>query len=160
VIFDELWRLERRLVALQSARSRTLKRLREEQGSQLPFINAHEKAAWEKSIGQTDILRDEIERVKTTRLLKRANRLGLPVPSLTSHPISSDTWKETRIAPGHISYHLSRAAQSELRSRIRLEEKERREAVAFWVKDVLVPMLSVVLGIIGATTGLIAILRK
>jgi hypothetical protein len=44
--------------------------------------------------------------------------------------------------------YLSRTGQSALRSRIRQEEKERREAIAFWVKDVLLPMLFVLPGII------------
>jgi len=158
MIFDELWRLERQLGVRQRARSRTLKRLRQEPGSGgIAILSAREKPAWQEAGWEIDALRDEIERSNASRLIRRANRLGLPTPAFNvKESIDGETWE--RGITG--SYHLTRTAQADLRSRIRLEKKERREALAFWVKDILVPVLSVALGIIGATTGLIAVLHR
>jgi hypothetical protein len=103
---------------------------------------------------ETDMAQEQIQIILSAGLFHEANRLGIPGPRYTD--LDSDQWEQ-----GHNGQiYLSLKGQSELRSRIRQEEKERREATAFWVKDILVPVLSVLLGIIGATTGLVAILRK
>jgi hypothetical protein len=86
----------------------------------------------------------------------RANRLGRPTPDFNiDYEEEDETWEH-----GYTGAYLSRAAQSDLRRLIRQEEKEHRDALAFWVKDVLAPALSVVIYILGLTTGLIALLRK
>lgn len=103
---------------------------------------------------ETDMAQEQIQIVLSARLFHEANRLGIPSPRYTDP--DSDLWEQSH--NGQV--YLSLKGQSELRSRIRQEQKERREATAFWVKDILVPVLSVLLGIIGATTGLVAILRK
>lgn len=148
MIFDELWRMERR-----SARSKReferkyeLLKQRKECRDELGTL------AEEGTLDECNF-HDDIETIKSSRLLARANRLGLPTPDVDG---DSERWRRSYTG----SFYLIRAGQAELRSRIRLEEKERREAVAFWVKDVLVPVLSVVIGILGATAGLIALLRK
>jgi hypothetical protein len=64
------------------------------------------------------------------------------------------------VIPGRSVVLSDRIGQSELRSRIRQEEKERREVIAFWIKDILVPGLSSVVGILGATIGVIALHNK
>jgi hypothetical protein len=115
------------------------------------------EGATQETVFESDTLVDTIESLKSHHLLGRANRLGLPTPRFSADESNeNETW--ARAYTG--GYYLSRAAQSDLRSRIRLEEKERRETTAFWVKDILVPALSVLLGIIGATTGLVAVFHK
>jgi hypothetical protein len=141
VIFDELWRLEWRLARTERAHRRPMNVPMEEMES-----------VREKAMRKVNTLKHLIESTKSSRLLSRANRLGLPTPDFNmDYEDEDETWE---------SGHLTRTEQSDLRSRISVEEKERREAVAFWVKDVLVPVLSVVIGIFGATAGLIALLRK
>jgi hypothetical protein len=152
VILDKLWRLEWQIARTMRVHDRTIKRLKQRKASSEEIEMEAQEASWD-----SDTIRDEIESIKSFHLIGRAIRLGLPTPRFKAVEADEDeTWE--RGITG--KYYLSRAAQTELRSRIRLEKKEQREVTAFWVKDVLVPALSVLIGILGATAGLIAILHK
>jgi hypothetical protein len=82
-----------------------------------------------------------IEEAKSDYLVARAERLMIPVPSL----YDSKTW----IFDGGCRY-LTREAFVKLRSDIRAEEKARAERLLIWVPGVV--------GIIGALTGLAAVI--
>lgn len=152
MILDELWRLEWQSTRTMRAHDRTIKSLKQRKASRDEIESATQEASWDH-----DTFRDEIESTKSFRLIVRANRLGLPTPHFNVDKVDEDeTWERGYTAGAY----LTRTAQPDLRSRIRQEEKERREAWAFWVKDIFVPALSVLIGIVGATAGLVALLRK
>jgi hypothetical protein len=142
-------KLQREIDQIKRACARDVERPTQKGASQDEIQGILQDASFE-----TDMAQEQIQIILSAPLFHDANRLGIPGPRYTDP--DSDQWEQ-----GHNGQiYLSLKGQSELRSRIRQEEKERREATAFWVKDILVPVLSVLLGIIGATTGLVAILRK
>jgi hypothetical protein len=149
MVFDELWRLERQLAGTWRSHRRNMELLKQKKAGAKEMALAMHEATLE-----SDTLVDTIESIKSSRLLGRANRLSLP----TAHFKADED--ETWVCGYTGGRYLSRTAQSDLRSRIRQEEKERREAWAFWVKDIFVPAFSVLIGILGATAGLVALLRK
>jgi hypothetical protein len=144
MIFDELWRMERRQQKSKREFERKYKLMQQRKESREELNTAAEEAMMDDCN-----FYDDIETIKSSRLLGRANRLGLPTPES-----NGDTERWRRSYSG--SFYLTRTAQAELRSRIRVEEKERREDRAFWVKDVFVPLFSVGIGFLGAAAGVIA----
>lgn len=142
-------KLQREIDQIKRAYDRDVEHLRQKGASQDEIQGLLQDASFE-----TDMAQEQIQIILSARLFHEANRLGIPSPRYTD--AGSDLWEQAH--NGQI--YLSVKGQSYLRSSIRQEEKERREATAFWVKDILVPVLSMLLGIIGATTGLVAIFRK
>ena len=81
----------------------------------------------------------------TSRLVGKATKLFLPLPKQ-----NDQNWKRgTMISPGNI---LTEDGIMELRSAIRRDQKERRDAY--------VSVTTLVIGLIGATTGLLAVILK
>jgi hypothetical protein len=144
-----VWQLQRKIDRIKRAYDRDVERLTQTGANHDEIQCLLQDASFE-----TDMAQEQIQIILSARLFHKVNRLGIPSPRYTDP--DSDLWERSH--RGQV--YLSLKGQSELRSRIRQEEKERREATAFWVKDILVPVLSVLLGIIGATTGLVAIFRK
>jgi hypothetical protein len=155
MIFDKLWQLERQLARSNDAYKRKRKQLEMRKASLEEMQNAGEEANW-----TTNTIRHLIEGEKSSRLLSRADHLGLATPRYKiNENDESDEDKAWEVGYTGIAY-LSRAAQFDLRNQIRMEEKARRDDLEFWVKVIIVPVLSVVIGILGATAGLVAILHK
>jgi hypothetical protein len=155
MILDKLWQLEWQLAWSRRLHARKRKLLEKRKASREELISAGEDAHWAQ-----DTIRHLIEGEKSSRLISRANRLGMPTPLYKTNE-ANEFGEDAAWEVGYTGIpYLNRAAQFDLRGRIRQEEKEHREVRAFWVKDILVPLLSVLLGIIGATTGLIALLLR
>lgn len=89
---------------------------------------------------------DEIQQITSRYFLKQAERLLIPTPSFST---KGPDWMESQITG---SYRLAPDALHELRSRVRIEWKERREVSFMW--------LAAVTGIIGTLTGLVSVLRS
>lgn len=77
---------------------------------------------------------------------RQADRLMVPVPPFKAE---GGAWEESE-KDG--SYHLTQEALHDLRSAIRAEKKARREGWMVW--------LAAFIGLIGALSGLIAIIKK
>ena len=158
MILDKLWRLDWQSKRCTRALRRDIKRLKQSQAGRDQIEAAIQDTVWER-----DTLLDEIQGTKSFYLIGQANRLGLPTPPRfrlspddAELPYEDGPWER-----GYTStYCLSRTAQFDLRSRIRLEKKERLEVITSWVKDILVPMTTAVVGILGATMGVLAFLKK
>jgi hypothetical protein len=151
VIFDNLWRLEQQLGRTERVHARNRKELQKRKASKEEQVNAAEEANWAR-----DTIRHLIEGEKSSRLIRRADRLRLPIPRYkVNENDESDEDKAWEVGYTGIAY-LSRAAQFELRNQIRLEERTRRDDIVTWIKDIALP----VVGILGALTGLIAAFRK
>jgi hypothetical protein len=92
-----------------------------------------------------DEYREEIENLITQRLIRKARRLMLPIPSHNDE----NMWGRCQFSNHYI---LTEKGITELRAIIRREQKETREMYLPWV--------AVLFGLVGAITGLLAIILK
>lgn len=92
-----------------------------------------------------DEYREEIGNLITQRLLRKARRLMLPIPSLSD----KNMWDRSQFSNRSI---LTEKGITELRAIIRREQKETREMYLPWV--------AALTGLVGAITGLLAIIWK
>lgn len=96
---------------------------------------------------EDNLIQYDIDLITTSHLLQRARRLMISLPELddaTKYWKEDDGWKSRST--------LSREGIKYLRSQIRAELKERRESSSHW--------FALMIGLIGATTGLLAIILK
>ena len=92
-----------------------------------------------------DVIRLQVGSLVTQRLLREAENLFLPTPERSDEQM----WdKDSEYIGGGV---LSPKGMTELRSAIRKERRERREICERWVV--------ILIGLIGALTGLIAVLK-
>lgn len=95
---------------------------------------------------------EKIDALKTKRFCQIANRLMVPLPDYKD----KDLWQEPYYWSSRI---LTDKGFSELRKLIRQEKKERREVFGFWF-GIFMGITGGVIGIIGAITGLAAVLTR
>lgn len=95
---------------------------------------------------------DELSSVSSQNLLHDARRFGIASPNFKSEAY------EEGLNPG--TYHLTRAARAELRRLIREEKKARQEEWSGLLKDVVIPIVLALTGLIGVTIGLISASRR
>ena len=93
---------------------------------------------------ERDLIDDEIFKLSSRQVTQLAERYLIPIPEFST---DSDEWTESSIDG---LYRLSDQAIARLRSDIRRERKERHEHALMW--------LAALTGIIGALTGLVAVL--
>lgn len=85
----------------------------------------------------------------TKRLLRKASRLRVPIPSrYTSKMEESEDWERSWDG----EWYLSKSAELQLRAVIRQEQKERNETRAHWIA-----WIAAITGLVGAVTGLLAV---
>jgi hypothetical protein len=141
----EGFRIWRRVRALQQSK-------RELEASYDAKIKAAEKAReWERHqqlIGELfmerDLIEDELFTIMSRRVRELAERYLIPVPDYQD---DSPDWVKSRIDD---RVRLSEHAIARLRSKIRGEQRERHDQVLRW--------LAALTGVIGALTGLIAVI--
>lgn len=105
-------------------------------------IELLECEAW----SEKDRILEDISILITDYLINRATRKFVPIPSLKE----MEFWERCKVI--HNRYILTDTGIRDLRSSLRLEQKERNES--------LVPIIAALTGIIGAATGLVALLLK
>lgn len=99
----------------------------------------------QESYHELGIIDDEIKMLVSRRLISVANRYFLPTPDFLG-----DHWEEC-----DFGRYLTNEAMKELRAEIRKERAEKRQdwqGALFWISGLT--------GIIGAITGLVAVLKK
>jgi len=100
---------------------------------------------------EIDLLDEEEDSHLTKNILAKARRLRVPVPhSYNDDKTESEHWYEGQYT---CRWCLTTSGFSALREEIRREEKARHEACSHWVV-----WLSGFTGVIGAVTGLVALL--
>ena len=100
---------------------------------------------------EIDLHDEEEDSHLTKKLLAKARRLRVPVPHrYNDDKTESEHWYEGQYTG---RWYLTTSGFSALREEIRREEKARHEARAHWVV-----WLSGLTGVIGAVTGLVALL--
>lgn len=97
---------------------------------------------------------EEIAILMTQRLTAMADKLLLqlppkPIPEEGDCTTEDETWIRSNC---YCQWYLTDHGFMEVRKLIRQEKKERREVVAFW--------FALIFGLIGAITGLIAVIKK
>ena len=95
---------------------------------------------------EEELVDDEIESLESRYLIESAERLILPIPTFSK---DSDAWRQSSQLG---LYLLTRQGMATLRSTIRAERKERREAKMIWI--------AAITGILGVLTGLIAVWKS
>jgi 5-formyltetrahydrofolate cyclo-ligase len=88
---------------------------------------------------------EEINLLITRNLLRKANNLMIPLPSYSNE----EMWERCDHNSGH---YLTRKGMSEIKASIR---QEKRENMALYL-----PWITALIGIIGAITGLMAVILK
>jgi len=93
-------------------------------------------------------LSSRIQKRETDRLKEDADRLDIVIP---------DDVRHVRTPMGDI---LSAQIRADLRRRIDEETTRRREVHAWWWKTIILPAMTALIGVLGALTGLVALVRK
>lgn len=94
---------------------------------------------------ELDLIDAEIACLSTCYHISVAEKMALPTPTLS---IESDLWEKSDYTG---NWYLSNNGIAEIRRSIRTERKEQREKLGFWA--------TMLIGTIGAVTGLIAVLK-
>jgi len=94
-------------------------------------------------------IRDAILHLRSIQLTDQAEDLGIPFPSYQDH---RDSWEDGR-EPG--TFHLTRKAQAELQQAIRRKQREKWELTAFFLKEIITPII----GVLGVIMGLISLIH-
>jgi hypothetical protein len=142
-MFD-LWQAQRAKSKLDKAYGKEVEALRKASKHQ----EAEEKLAeWSADGRQVE---DEIDEIVSQRLLKRARRLDVPIPSPLFGNLEEDEFWDRSYSSG--GYILTRKGRAVLRDAVRKEKRERFESKARWI--------TLFTGIIGAAIGLVSVLTN
>jgi hypothetical protein len=93
-----------------------------------------------------DMIDDEILDLVSLYLVNKANKRLLPVPPLSE---KDGLWERSNFTG---RYHLTDKGITEIRKIIRRDTKE--------ILEILSPYIGIVFGLIGAVTGLIAVIKR
>lgn len=94
------------------------------------------------------------ERSKSVGMLSEARKFGIELPPITD----VDSWIGLDGAYG--LPFLSPTGWLKMRRAIDEEKVRRREVKAWWWKAVILPVLTALIGLVGAATGLVAVLHR
>lgn len=92
------------------------------------------------------LIEDKIAHLKTQYLISKAEKMSLPTPSVTDKDGLYEISNYTR------KWCLTNKGISEIRKLIRQERKEKLELWSHWA--------TILIGVIGAVTGLIAVIMR
>lgn len=138
MVLDSLWRSKWRRNRYDKKTTREVKRLREaknyEKANELEYEAEDELRSWEKSIWSR----------RTQVLIAFAKRLDVPVPN------DKDVWRTSE----ENERYLAPEAQHELHKAIRQEKDDRLNHRMRWVKQVIIPVVSFILGLVTAYFGM------
>jgi len=104
---------------------------------------------WEEARFDTEMIDDEILQLLSQYILSKANKRFLPTPPFLEE---DGMWERSNYTG---KYHLTVKGFREVRGIIRKDTKERMELLSYWY-----PWIGVLFGLIGAITGLIAVIKR
>ena len=140
-----LWYLERDLSALSRDYHREIEEARKGNGDRQEIESRY---AFEHNYTA-----EEMESIRTERLLRRARALRVPLPSRRPSGFNYEDEDENWSLGSAIGeWTLTQEGEARLRQSIREEEKASRENAAFW--------FGIVTGVLGTLTGLVAVWKK
>jgi hypothetical protein len=100
-------------------------------------------------MSERDLIFDQIALLQTQRLLEQAQHYLVPIPSNEIQGNIVQHWVQSKISG---RFWLTPKSMVDLRALIRAEQKDRWDFWSRWVP--------IVFGLIGATTGLVSMLRR
>lgn len=146
-----VWRLRRARKKVDADFSRELTKLRKAKAS----LEQIGKLEFEHST-RAEEYDDDIAIALSARLLDEAyNKYDVEVPEFSDKSI----WTGQEIGPHEFRHWLSSRGRSHVRKLIDEEKARRFEVRTRWVTRLILPLLAALVGVIGALTGLIAVLR-
>ncbi len=104
---------------------------------------------------ERDLVAEELEELRTQQLLRKAHRFDVLIPDM---PYQSDREEDDNWVRGSATgrWLLKGAGRRLIQKQIRDERKSRFEERTRW----LALLISLLVGLIGALTGLVSVLRK
>jgi hypothetical protein len=151
MIFDKIWRLQRKLSAIDIDTYNEVQKMRKNACSS-EEIGSYAVRIYTKRLA----LEERLQFLRGRRLIIEAERLGLPIPS---HDDKANWMSGFTNRPATYTY-LSIAAQAQLRRAIRQEKKERREIWTTVVKDIITPIGGIVISILSLMIAYAALKLK
>jgi hypothetical protein len=133
MIFDEIWRKEWKRNRMQRSYDRDIKLATKEKN------HKHAEDLKEEGAHFWSGHNDEIDALRSRKLVAQAIRLRIPRPDYTD---------ETSWTNWYYGYVLTDKGYNELRSRIMKFQSERLEHRMRWVKIVLIPLGTFIIGVL------------
>ena len=143
MIFDELWEVQRARAKLRKTFDRLISQAKKEDN------NEKRDRLIDEFLMELDLINDKINMLESERIQKEAERLGIPVPPLSD----KESW-EKGFQPNTV--FLGVKVRLQLRSGIRKERREQWEGRTLWISG----LLGLIIGLIGAITALVSVLKK
>ncbi len=141
------WRLRGHLRRANRSFDREITRARQK-GASRDQLEGIQQGWW----AETDELNEELEALRTRRLLRQAYRLDVPVPPRPTEDHRDEFWVQGSMTG---SWHLTQAGINKVRTDIRTEIRARQDTRAYWLR-----WIAAITGLVGALTGLFAVLGK
>jgi hypothetical protein len=138
MIFDEIWRTRMKRDRLRRSFRKEIRKL-DEAGDEIAAMAKRQET--DAAIGY---LEDELHFRRNLKLERRAERLGVPLPSLED----GVSW-EAGIMDKHPSF-LTVQAEANIRKGI-------REHWSFWVKDIISPIATIMFSAFSLTISIISL---
>jgi len=146
----ELWKLGRERKRVEKRHQEHLAKLRSDPQTTSGDYNA---AEYEQHLDLTRV-DDSIEYLLSQRIRSKAELFDVPLP-----PFSDNTmWKQDE-EDGEVMLWLNANGRSAVRKLIYEEKTKRFEAKTLWLVRFWLPLVASLVGVIGALTGLFAVLR-
>jgi hypothetical protein len=106
-----------------------------------------------ESVHEDEMIDQETSFFLSRRIIEAAEKYDIEIPQELN---GKKTWQNTE--DGERSF-LSAHARSTLRKTVDAEKTRRFEAKTLWVTKIILPLVGVLVGLIGAATGFIAVWR-
>ena len=143
MIFDALWKAQRERRALEEKFSGLI--------GEAEKNKDHEEvdSLVLELLFERGLIEDRINRIDTNRVQEEAEKFGIPVPSFSD----KESWNED--SQSHTIF-LTVSTRLRLRQEIRKERRARWEDRTLCIDRIVLPLI----GLIGAGTALVSILKK
>jgi hypothetical protein len=143
----EIWRLKRRRAALQKAFQEDRETLEKEKAPREKLYELDSQEYFE--VREIEV---ELDMEQSRQLVDEARALDADIPK----PSDGETW----ISDDNIGrIWLSSKWRATVRKAVDEEKARRFEVRTRWVTKLIIPLLAGLIGIIGAMTGLVAVLQ-
>lgn len=147
MIFDQLSKAQRERTKLKKKFDRLILQAEKEKN------HKERNFLIDEFLMERGFIDDRINLLESIRLQEKAERLGIPIPPLSD----KESW-ERGLQPNTI--FLGVKARLHLREEMRKERRERFESRTLWISRILIPLIGLIIGLIGALTALVSVWRK
>ena len=147
MIFDQLSKAQRERTKLKKKFDRLISQAEQEKN------HKERNFLIDEFLMECGFIDDRINVLESIRLQEKAERMGIPIPPLSD----KQSW-EKGYKPN--TTFLGVKARLQLLTEIRKERRERWEGRTFWISRILIPLIGLIIGLIGALTALVSVWKK